>query len=442
MVNDNNLKIYNDGMGNPVLAIWPAFDLPIIDDLPDPFPVELLATTDFANVVGKLAGEVVRTNNIPDACELINRLRLRQSFKSGDPQTYNFYESLVTILKFVSLDIRKDKEVKILLNESLVYALKNGVDVVSNLEDYLKYDEEGLGVDKNSRRGLIYSLETNQEKLGQQQLILDSGRAQPTVQNWLKSYNNSQHLTSDRSKFSQINYLNTSADVRVLGGDEKAVLGKILEMYDKLLFPPPGPEVVPDNSPEAQQLVKELAYFSSDKYTLPQEILRSEQSVQPPVVPVPKNVPEQREMEEVQRISNETLPPSLPPLGGGTGTGVGTLRVDRTDRSDRSDRSDMAGGSAPQTFNRVNFQDVLKNRDQAIGNRQQGGEVAGLRMGGGGGKIPNPKSQIPNGDKGGKSPSAYILNPLLEKKPVLPQKGQAKQEEIDRKLEELKKKIK
>jgi len=38
--------------------------------------------------------------------------------------------------------------------------------------------------------------------------------------------------------------------------------------------------------------------------------------------------------------------------------------------------------------------------------------------------------------------SSFILNPLLEKKPVLPQSGQSKQAEINRKLEELKRKIK
>jgi hypothetical protein len=96
----------------------------------------------------------------------------------------------------------------------------------------------------------------------------------------------------------------------------------------------------------------------------------------------------------------------------------------------------------------------LKDREQG----QSG--LTGLKMGNGGNQILNkditsPLNQSSNSGSGQanpflerrgmgtqNNPSSFILNPLLEKKPAVPQSGQSKQAEIDRKLEELQKRIK
>jgi hypothetical protein len=118
----------------------------------------------------------------------------------------------------------------------------------------------------------------------------------------------------------------------------------------------------------------------------------------------------------------------------------------------------------------------LNNRQEGTGNRQQD---AGLKMGDGVSEVGGRRSDRPENpavktlapsfaeasvgkpalshpptpeamaDKGrergqntGNNPSSFILNPLLQKKPVVPQNGRSKQAEIDKKLEELQKRIK
>ena len=137
--------------------------------------------------------------------------------------------------------------------------------------------------------------------------------------------------------------------------------------------------------------------------------------------------------------------------GGPQGTRTPRVTDGKPDSAPYAAHSDeLYHSSAQITPNRVNFQDVLKDREQAIGNRQSDfakatsdwqGDAAGLRMGGGIKQISNNQFPIPKGNTGNNS-SSFILNPLLEKKPVAPQSGQSRQAEIDRKLEELQKRIK
>ena len=324
---------------NMMLSTWPGLDLPLIEDLPNPFSVEDLIKRDFASVVERLVGEAIRTNNVPDACELVRRLKLVKSVKENGSGLYNFYQGLVILLKFVSLAIHKEKEVKILLSESLLYALRNNIDVGEKLQEYLKIDEGGVGVDKELRRGLIYSLEHNQEKLGGSSLVLNDGnKVSPVVSNWLASYNDQQHLSQARSKFNQINYLNTNADARGLNNFDKTTLKQVLEIYDRLLFPPPGPEIVSDGSSDEQEIVKQLSSISPEKLAqllgLPGESESSEKL--PPVIPAPKNQPVQRPMEEVRKnlnsqypISNEetTTSPPVPVASMNIGSATGQANI-------------------------------------------------------------------------------------------------------------------
>jgi hypothetical protein len=418
------------------------------------------------------------------------------------------YINLLKVLKLIALKSLSDLGQENFFAEQILDIFKiDFIDVKEQIGLVFSSYFEASDIIENLRGLFLKGLEKNQELLGQGNIkITISGEVRmvkPSLQNWLFDYNTSVHINKElkkRAGYEQINYATGSLNVRTLDKENRDVLLKVIQLYDWLKFDPlkydfrlPGQpswqeDVIDVDSPQkyipddliqsiekfrakrpAQDKNNQGTYAKSQKLELPQEVLSPKV---PPVVPVPKNLPEQREMGDVAVESGEqtlnepiTSPlhqssnsgagqasPSLERRG--MGAGAGTLRVDRTDRSDMAN---MAGGSAPQTFNRVNFQDVLKNRDQEVGIRNQGDAVTGLRMGGGG-KIPNDKYQISNKGTGDKnspgpslekrgeetrsSPSSYILNPLLEKKPVVPQSGQAKQEEIDRKLEELKKKIK
>lgn len=267
MAIDDNFITYNSNLDETPPAIWPAFGLPLIEELPDPFPLEKLKDEQFREIVRRLVSEAVRCNQVRDALELIHRLRLVENLKLSDPQTYNFYHRLIILLKFVSFMSRRQKTAISLLTESVVFALRANVEVVNNLKDYLEVYEGEIGTNKEMRRELVYALENNKEKIGEQLLtIAERGQAAPTLENWLKKYNESQHLIAERTKFNQINFLNTESSARLLTNEDKRILSSLLEMYDMLLFPPRPNIVIVD---EQDKVVSDDAI---DKYIIEQHL--------------------------------------------------------------------------------------------------------------------------------------------------------------------------
>ena len=97
MATDDNFMEYDESLEEAPPQIWPAFGLPLIENLPDPFPLDKLTNNDFKVIVQRLVGEAIRCNQIADAAELIRRLRLIDSLRSADQQVYNFYKTLIAL---------------------------------------------------------------------------------------------------------------------------------------------------------------------------------------------------------------------------------------------------------------------------------------------------------------------------------------------------------
>ncbi len=380
----------------------------------------------------------------------------------ANPIIYNQLMAVLWVLSWKAMPAMSLKQSKNILSENLVDSIKLGVNVSECLKKILGIYEFRVGPDKETRRGWIYSLENNQEKLGDKPLSLDVGAVQPTIQNWLKSYNTNQPLTVNRDKFNQINFFNNNRQASQLNNTDKEVLKQILEIYDWLLFPPPGPAVIPEEPGEQTKTTGGLPYMQSQKFQLSSnELPRPITNQQPPAVPVPKNASENRKVgmsdvgisegrkSEIGRsegiFNNPITSPSPSLERRGMGAGLQKPVFAEENRMDKTDWTDRTGiGVMPS---RVNIQNILKNRDRSEET------TAGLKMGEGVEKIPNnkfPRPQSPsapavggqaisNENVEGKNPSSFVLNPLLEKKPA-PQNIQSKQQEIDRKLEELRKK--
>lgn len=319
----------------------------------------------------------------------------------------------------------------------------------------------------------------------------------------------------DWLKFDPLNY-------EVLLPGEKPVEGEAVDFKnpEKYLSDEVVNELKKFLDERGQTTREGMSYLSRQKFELPEEVLRPVQpvqKVQPPAVPTPKSQPPWPSPLPGRPPQNIALPPPLNSIGGEnektarlravsqdlnqvTGSPNLTLKnsiaksenlssggregnrtpetqVSSLDSSpDHAHSKELYHTSAQNTPNRVNFQDILKDREQATDNRQQG-DAAGLRMGdmavksdklkvqsveqlsnvppllnqssnSGSGQASLPPSTFAKatvdkqgGGMGARShPASFILNPLLEKKPVVPQSGQSRQAEIDRKLEELKKK--
>lgn len=234
MARDNNLTSFDDNLADASLAISPAFDLPLIEDLPDPFPLEKLETGEFLVIVKRSVSEAIRCDQVPDALELIVRLRLLKESKQQRPDLSVKYQPLIDLLKFVSLAIRKDLEIIRLFEQGLLAALQAGIDVKDKIQSRLTVYGYYEPDDAQFVRNLIYALEHNEEVLGTQplQIIEENRKLAPNLGNWLKDYNAKSKGRS--GSVGRAAYMSQSANARRLVAREQKVLLNVLELYDFL----------------------------------------------------------------------------------------------------------------------------------------------------------------------------------------------------------------
>lgn len=315
---NSDFVINNDNLNNKTFVVLQTLSLPLPEELPNPIPLVQLMEKAKAEMLQRLVYETIRINNCRDARELISRLRLVDNLKSVDQQLYKFYQKLIILLKFVSFIALKPKDFRYLLMEGIIAALRAKVEVVDNIRDFFELYEGGVGIEKQMRRELIYALENNKENIGEQSIKLeDKGRVAPSLQNWLKSYNSSQPLTAGRSRFNQINFLNTNQNVLILSSEDKKILAQVLEIYDWLLFPPPLPEIIPD-----EEYMRSSEYTALQRMALPADLFKktdldvenfkplepavlSKPTASPPVVSKPNLPP----VKAVQAPAKPSAPP-------------------------------------------------------------------------------------------------------------------------------------
>lgn len=204
--------------------------------------------------------------------ELSEILKNNLNKVQAKPLAYNQIAAILWILSWKALPSMPLKFSGNILSANLINSIKLGINVRESLERIIGPYEFQLGPDKESRRGWIYALERNQEKLGTKAVTLDTGTMQPTVENWLKSYNLNQPLTKGRAKFNQINFLNTSKDAAQLSKEDNQILKELIEIYDWLLFPPPGPILVPDSDYKTEAPAPSSSFSNREKFRLPEEM--------------------------------------------------------------------------------------------------------------------------------------------------------------------------
>ncbi len=286
----------------------------------------------------------------------------------------------------------------------------------------------------------------NKEMLGQ--------NSKRTVADWIKecinySTGNKTHMTT----FQVAGFLAKDASVQKLTRAEKTSLSEMLKLYVWFLDPQIDEDEIAKYKEEAREekfaQIEQVNNQTTQKFQLPKEVLGKESqmnSARPtqapgggmgPVAPVKKNLGNQKPAEAGLVGSNRVQEPDL-------SSDKRLAQVQKTVKSgipnggDEGNRTPRAwndkSGSAPSHpqpnslyHKPVNIQDILRNRFRQAG---AGEERAGLRMGDG--VIPNSKYQIPNGDKQPRQ------TPNLQ----YPISNFQAEGEIDRKLEELRKRAK
>lgn len=177
-----------------------------------------------------------------DFYDALNDLALQyQASFQNKPESFAKINSILVSLFWKAISVLPAQQRKEALTRHLLSAISNNVDVRYYLQKYLDNFELLLPPDKEERKITSRLIESNEEVLGSSLiLIANKEKAQPTVKNWLADYNSYaafNNIRNIRGNYEQIKYLNSSTNIKLLSKPQQALLFKVIELYDWLLFP-------------------------------------------------------------------------------------------------------------------------------------------------------------------------------------------------------------
>lgn len=197
------------------------------------------------------------------------------SFEREAPQEYQHYQELWLRLQFASFNSLKDDEVEGLLEEHLLFALKNNINLKKFF--YIRFVAYEDGLSRGAmRKHYIQLIHGNKEQIGSQDIaIKEEFKMQPPIiKNWLRDYDQFFEAFRLRSGFEQATYISQNSNVKKLDEDEREVLTRLLQVYDFLRFPTVQDDVgIPGVSPRASvdALKKQTSIISKQSAKTPKD---------------------------------------------------------------------------------------------------------------------------------------------------------------------------
>ena len=156
------------------------------------------------------------------------------------------YFVLLKTLRLCALESTPDPEKETFFSELILDTFKlEFVNIRGKVENLFRGFYDDSQTIEHYRSLFVKALEKNQESLGGQNLLVDNGSEtrtlKPSLGNWLTDYNFSSHLSADthrRGSFEQTNYFLHSENVKKLTKEDRDVLLRLLQFYDWLRFEP------------------------------------------------------------------------------------------------------------------------------------------------------------------------------------------------------------
>ncbi len=156
------------------------------------------------------------------------------------------YLRLLKILKLLSLRTLDEKQQEVFFKEQILDTFKTDIiDAKEWVEKIFISYFDGGDQNENLRALYLKSIEKNQEILGSDNIKLiingEEKLVNPTIQNWLFDYNSSSHVSKDlnrRGGYEQVNFVTGSLNARKLDKENRDLLLKIVQFYDWLKFDP------------------------------------------------------------------------------------------------------------------------------------------------------------------------------------------------------------
>ena len=305
-----------------------------------------------------------------------------------------FWVWRLKIFAFRKLKLQEEQSV---LKNNLITVLRYEFTLEDKLKEKLA-SYESAGVIEEQRMAFLAALNGNKALLppnfNKQDFL-------PTISNWISEYqrviNQSSSVKIQPGTFHVLKFIDTNQYAKFLNQPEKDLLKRVLALYNWLLNPPIN---VSQTEIDSSQID-----INDKKPEIPEELQKTDSVINlPPVVPAPKNAPQVVPMEEVSSSPAAVMPPlTVKKQGPVQGYVMGAKNS--------------------------NIQDLLKSSAQDY-------ESRGLRMGSNPSSLisdPLPKAQTNN-------PSSLNVNPLPGDAGI--KKQNSKEQEINKKLEDLEKRIK
>ncbi len=232
-----------------------------------------------------------------------------------------------------------------------------------------------------------------------------------------------------------------------------------MEIYDWLLFPPPGPEIIYDNQPDERGQTQDIGpAMNATRATMPKELYESSSQLQPlktlkptpPSVPTPGNQPAARKvgMEEIMAAADQTRIP----------TAAADIHADSGSKEQEAGVKKQESRSAPSLEKKeseelgpgVSLGVVLPNYKKSVPPATITAESLAAKMA----KARNDTESNPDSradksarygagaEEHGTQPPATTVNYIQQKSEARSKAEQYLQQEIDRKLRGLEEKTK
>lgn len=191
--------------------------------------IEEALTYGYAGIGGEKISEIIKL-----------RIRLEKSLPNLKPvllpETYVRYENLLKKIKFFTLEDLTKKEIEELYKNHILFAHKEEL-IALDLENKLRAKLLNMPYKQRDPflADLRRALKQNEELLGEKDIRLgpEEKKEKPYLKNWLKDY----ELTVGAGKHGKMeisDYLFKSPNARRLTSEERELLRKILEFYEKL----------------------------------------------------------------------------------------------------------------------------------------------------------------------------------------------------------------
>src|SRR3989344_8308946 len=163
-------------------------------------------------------------------------------------------------LLWQALPVLEPKMRRNMLSENVIFALKNKIEILTNIDSYLAIYEFGVGPNSEERQMFLDSLTHNEEILGGQSIALKSGDTVTSyISNWLKDYisytdRDNVDLTGESYELTQ--YFYSNPNVKKLGSADKEILARVIAIYNDLRYPKYIPIIEPEEKRESLNVPK------------------------------------------------------------------------------------------------------------------------------------------------------------------------------------------